>query len=104
MTCSELCISPIGLSIVSKLSPARMTALLMGMWFLATAFGQHLAGWIGSLMAIPKTKPNGTPFTPTESLPVYMDVCLNIALISLAGGVLMLAIAPLLRKWMHGVK
>ena len=104
MTSSELCISPIGLSIVSKLSPSGMTALLMGMWFLATAFGQHLAGWIGSLMAIPRAKSDGTPFAPAESLPIYMDVCSNIALISLGGGVLMLAVAPLIQKWMHGVK
>ena len=104
MTASELCISPIGLSIVSKLSPPRMTGLLMGMWFLATAFGQLLAGGIGTLMAVPSAKADGTPYTAPESLPIYTAVCWNITLISLAGGVLMLACAPLIKRWMHGVK
>jgi POT family proton-dependent oligopeptide transporter len=101
MTASELCISPIGLSVVSKLSPSGMTALLMGMWFLATAFGQHLAGWIGSLMAVPKEK---IDLSPAETMPYYLEVCHYITLISLAGGVVMLACAPLIKRWMHGVK
>ena len=101
MTASELCISPIGLSVVSKLSPVRMTALLMGMWFLATAFGQHLAGWLGSLMAVPVEKIN---LPPVETMPYYLGVCRDITLISLAAGVVMLACAPLIKRWMHGVK
>jgi POT family proton-dependent oligopeptide transporter len=43
-TISELLLSPIGLSLVSKLAPARLTALLMGGWFLSTAIGGKLAG------------------------------------------------------------
>lgn len=104
MTASELCISPIGLSVVSKLSPARMTGLLMGMWFLATAFGHTLGGWIGTLMAVPKAKADGTPFTAPESLPIYTGVCWNITLVSLAGGLVLIFTAPLIKRWMHGVK
>src|SRR4029079_5681047 len=41
----ELCVSPIGLSAVTKLSPARIVGLMMGVWFLSNAFGNKLAGW-----------------------------------------------------------
>jgi len=104
ITASELCLSPIGLSVVSKLSPARMTGLLMGMWFLATAFGHTLGGWIGTFMAVPKAKADGTALTAPESLPYYMGPCFVITLVSLAGGVLMILFAPLIKRWMHGVK
>jgi proton-dependent oligopeptide transporter, POT family len=41
----ELCISPVGLSAVTKLSPVRIVGLMMGVWFLSNAFGNKLAGW-----------------------------------------------------------
>jgi POT family proton-dependent oligopeptide transporter len=41
----ELCLSPVGLSAVTKLSPARIVGLMMGVWFLSNAFGNKLAGW-----------------------------------------------------------
>ena len=104
ITAGELFLSPIGLSMISKLSPAKLVGLMMGVWFLASAFGHHLGGWIGSKMAIPEAKADGTPFTPVESLPIYMEGCQNIALVSLATGVLILGLSPLIRKWMHGVK
>jgi len=49
ITVGELCLSPIGLSMVSKLSPARLTALLMGAWFISTSIGNKLSGVIASL-------------------------------------------------------
>jgi POT family proton-dependent oligopeptide transporter len=45
----ELCLSPMGLSLVSKLAPRRVTALMMGGWFLATSLGNKLAGVVGGL-------------------------------------------------------
>src|SRR5204863_10156678 len=88
MTASELFLSPIGLSMVSKLSPGRMVGLMMGMWFLASAFGHHLAGWVGSTMAIPKEEKGGAALTTVESLSIYSGGFEKIALVSLAGGVL----------------
>jgi len=52
-TVGELCLSPIGLSLVSKLAPLRFTSLLMGVWFLANAGGYALAGTLGA--ALPAT-------------------------------------------------
>jgi POT family proton-dependent oligopeptide transporter len=49
ITLGELCLSPMGLSLVSKLAPARVTGLMMGGWFLATAIGNKMAGVIGEL-------------------------------------------------------
>jgi proton-dependent oligopeptide transporter, POT family len=104
MTASELFLSPIGLSMVSKLSPARMVGLMMGMWFLASAFGHHLAGWVGSTMAIPKEEKGGAVLSAVESMGIYMGGFEKIALVSLAGGVVILAVSPFIKRWMHGVK
>jgi POT family proton-dependent oligopeptide transporter len=47
----ELSLSPVGLSAITKLSPARIVGLMMGVWFLSLAFGDKLAGWLAGLMA-----------------------------------------------------
>jgi POT family proton-dependent oligopeptide transporter len=46
----ELCLSPVGLSMVTKLSPARLVGLMMGVWFFATAMGNYVAGWIAGFL------------------------------------------------------
>ncbi len=102
LTASELCISPIGLSVVSKLSPVRMGALMMGMWFLATSFGGYIAGVIGAQMAVDEEKL--ATLNPADSLPVYMQGFTWITWVSAAAGVLLILCAPLIKRWMHGVK
>jgi POT family proton-dependent oligopeptide transporter len=99
MVTGELCLSPIGLSAITKLAPAKMVGLMMGMWFLASSYGQYLAGLIGSLMAIPTG--TGTQLSPVESLPVYTDVFGKIALVAAASGLLLLLLSPILKKWMR---
>ncbi|MCD6062682.1 MAG: hypothetical protein K0R82_593 [Flavipsychrobacter sp.] len=105
MSCGELCLSPIGLSMITKLSPAKMVGLMMGMWFLASAFGQYVAGLVGTLMAIPSEGGEGTGLAvnPIETLPVYMGVFEKIAWISIGCGVLLLILSPLLKRWMKDV-
>ena len=49
VTLGELCLSPMGLSLVTKLSPARLVGLTMGGWFMATAFGNNLSGFFGGI-------------------------------------------------------
>ena len=63
ITCGELCLSPMGLSLVSKLSPARLTAVMMGGWFLSTSIGNKLAGVLGHM---------GSD-SPNKSLVFYMN-------------------------------
>jgi proton-dependent oligopeptide transporter, POT family len=96
LICGELCLSPIGLSMVTKLAPAKMVGLVMGIWFLASALGEFLAGKIGSLMSVPEEVVD----VPVQSLPYYADILNKIGLASLALGVVLMLIVPLLRKWM----
>ncbi|MCK4350319.1 MAG: MFS transporter, partial [Candidatus Krumholzibacteria bacterium] len=49
VTIGELCLSPMGLSLVTKLSPKRLVGLAMGGWFLATAFGNNFSGFFGGI-------------------------------------------------------
>lgn len=104
ITCGELFLSPIGLSMITKLSPAKIVGFMMGTWFLASAFGHELAGFIGSKMAIPETNADGSAFTAIQSLPIYMSGCQQIGKISLIFGVVVLLCSFIIKKWMHNVK
>jgi POT family proton-dependent oligopeptide transporter len=44
--CGEMCLSPVGLSTVTKLAPVKLVGIMMGVWFLATSFGNKLAGYL----------------------------------------------------------
>jgi proton-dependent oligopeptide transporter, POT family len=101
MTSGELCLSPIGLSAITKLSPTKMVGLMMGMWFFASAFGQYVAGIIGSLMSVPTT---AGQVSSMASLPVYTEGFRQIAYFSLIGGILLLILSPLMKKLMGNTK
>ena len=98
----ELCISPIGLSMVTKLSPAKMVSLMMGIWFFASAIGEFLAGKIGSMMSVPEDILAKND--PTLSLPYYADVIIKIGIASIVIGVLLIFTVPFLKRWMANVK
>lgn len=104
MSSGELCLSPIGLSAITKLSPPKMVGLMMGMWFLASSYGQYLAGLIGSLMAIPSEATTGQPMPAAESLIIYTNIFSRIAWVSVGCGVLLLILSPWLKKMMSDVK
>ena len=98
--CGELCISPIGLSMVTKLAPVKIVGLVMGIWFLASAIGEFLAQKIGSMMSVPESVVND----PVRSLPYYADILNKIGLGSLILGGLLLCTVPFLKRWMGNVK
>jgi POT family proton-dependent oligopeptide transporter len=102
ITTGELFLSPIGLSMITKLSPLQMVGFMMGMWFLASAFGQHLAGEIGAHMSVPHDAA-GAVLPAIQSLPIYMAGCKEIAFVSIGGGVLLILLSPVIRKLMNGV-
>jgi proton-dependent oligopeptide transporter, POT family len=104
MTLGELCISPIGLSAITKLSPQKMVGLMMGVWFLASSYGQYLAGLIGSLMALPGESETGKTMAATESLAIYAGVFTKIAWASAACGIVLLLLYPWMKKMMQGIK
>lgn len=87
-TTAELMLSPIGLSAMSRYAPKGMTGQMMGLWFMTAALGNLLAGIFAS----------GVGSTQLLDMPaLYM----RIALLSIAGGVLLLAITPLLNRLLH---
>lgn len=98
----ELCLSPIGLSMVTKLSPAKMVSLMMGIWFFASAIGEFLASKIGSLMSVPEEVLAKND--PVLSLPYYADVILKIGIASAVIGGLLIFTVPFLKRWMGNVK
>lgn len=99
MTIAELCLSPIGLSLMTKLSPKPMQGVMMGMWFLASAYGQYAAGILGAGMA--STKEGGTL---TEKLISYTEGYKQLAIYALIAAVVLLAISPIVRRLMSEVK
>lgn len=99
ITFGELCLSPIGLSIMTKLAPKKLWGVMMGMWFLASAYGQYVAGILGAGMASPK---EDAP--PLEKLEGYTSGYYQLAIYALVCGLLLIAISPLVRKLMQEVK
>ncbi|MBK9321189.1 MAG: peptide MFS transporter [Bacteroidetes bacterium] len=99
ITFGELCLSPIGLSIMTKLSPQPLQGVMMGMWFLASAYGQYVAGILGAGMASPKDNAS-----LTEKLISYTDGYHQLAIYALVSGVALIIISPLVRKLMGEVK
>jgi POT family proton-dependent oligopeptide transporter len=97
--CGEMCLSPIGLSMVTKLAPAKMVALMMGIWFFASAIGEFLAGKIGAMMSVPANVVDN----PVLSLPYYATILNQIGIGSIAIGFLLICLVPLLKKWMGNV-
>ncbi len=90
----ELCLSPIGLSMVTKLAPARLVGFAMGGWFLSIATGNNLSGIFASAVS------GESGMTTASALSGY-----TFGFWALVGsGVLLFLIAPLINKLMHGVK
>ncbi|HEY1044912.1 MAG TPA: peptide MFS transporter [Bacteroidia bacterium] len=99
ITLGELCLSPIGLSIMTKLSPQRLGGVMMGMWFLASAYGQYVAGLLGADMV--SDNPNATAL---EKLKSYTDGYYELSVQALIAGIVLIVISPLVRKLMGEVK
>jgi POT family proton-dependent oligopeptide transporter len=100
LTTGELCLSPIGLSMVTKLTPAQLVSTVMGSWFLATAFAQFLAGIIAQFASVNEGGGTIVPI-PSATVHIYGDVYKLLAICSCVSGVICLAFSPLLIKWMH---
>ncbi len=99
ITFGELCLSPIGLSIMTKLSPKPLQGVMMGMWFLASAYGQYVAGLLGAGMTSPAENA-----TAADKLLSYTQGYQQLAIYALVAGVVLIAISPLVRRLMGEVK
>jgi len=90
-TFGELCLSPVGLSSMTKLAPARFVGQVMGLWFLATAIGNNLAGQFAG-----EIDPNNLPTMPGQFLYLFWW--------GVIAGVVLLILTPFIKKMMAGVK
>lgn len=99
ITIGELCLSPIGLSIMTKLSTKNLQGMMMGLWFLASAYGQYVAGIIGANLVTAKT---GT--SNLESLINYAEGYKQLAIYAVVAGVVLILISPLVKKLMQEVR
>ena len=98
----EMCLSPVGLSAVTQLSVPSVVSLMMGTWFLATAFSETLAALFGKLAAI--DIPEGAKLNVAEASAKYAHLFWIMTWIGLGCAAVAFVLAPLLRRMMHGVK
>lgn len=100
-TTGELCISPVGLSAVSKLSIKKVVGVSMGTWFLATALSETISTRIGKLAAIDTT--DGVAAEATTILITYTKLYELLMWIGIGAGFAVILLSPLLRKGMRGI-
>ena len=112
-TIGELCLSPVGLSSVTKLSPQRIVGMMMGMWFLASAAGNYVASLIARgtagdpLLIIAEKIYLEVNFLPADQFTMlqkngFIDVYTNVGLIAIGCGLFLALLTPVLKKLMHG--
>lgn len=100
-TTGELCLSPVGLSAMTKLSAKHLVSTLMGAWFLATAFSQYLAGIISQMAGVKDDMlSEGFP-TPKETLELSTGVFSQVGAVAVMSGVLCLLLSGIITYWMH---
>jgi len=90
-TTGELCLSPVGLSYVSKLSPAKLSGLIFGLWFTASAIANGIAGFSGGLI---------DKISSEHSIAYFFGI---FAVLPAGAGVILLLLTPKLKKMMHGI-
>ena len=83
-TIGELMLSPIGLSMVTKLAPPRLGSLMMGLWFVSSAVANYFAGTLEAIVS-------------EWNLPVYGVLIAT----SIGAGLVLIALTPILKRWMH---
>ena len=99
-TMGELCLSPVGLSAVTKLAVPSVVGVMMGAWFLASAQSSYVATQIAMLAARPETSKT---VDTTAALASYTELFSELLMIGLVSGAVLLVISPILKRMMHGV-
>jgi len=99
-TIGELMVSPVGMSALTKLAPARAVGMTMGAWFLYSGLGNYLSGVIAQTTGAETI--GGQLIDVVAAKATYADVYTQVGYLSLAVAVVMLALSPLIRKMMHG--
>ena len=100
-TCAELCLSPVGLSAVTKLSPVKIVGFMMGVWFLATASSEFIASILANIASVDTS--NGTAPDLNLAKQSYLKLFEYLFYTGIGFGVLLLALSKSINKLMHGV-
>ncbi len=101
-TLGELCLSPVGLSMIVKLTPLRLVSTVMGGWFLATAFSQYLAAIISQFTGVSHGGEEGASVPPPiDTVNVYGNVFFSICIAACVSALICFILAPWLTRWMH---
>ncbi|MBL4745026.1 MAG: peptide MFS transporter [Flavobacteriaceae bacterium] len=100
-TTGELFISPIGLSMVTKLAPSNLSGTLMGVWFLSLAGANYLAGILATMTG---GEEKGVELSAAEGLAKYVDVYSTMGYVAIGIGITIMIISPLINKLLHGIK
>ena len=100
-TTGELCLSPVGLSAVTKLAVPSVVGVMMGAWFLATAYSEFVAAQLAKLAAVETV--DGAVADVSVALASYTELFSNLLWVGLGVAAALLLISPLLKRMMHGV-
>lgn len=100
-TSGELCLSPVGLSAVTKLAVRRVVGVMMGAWFLATAYSEFVAAQLAKFAAVETL--GGVVTDGAAALQTYAALFSDLFWFGIGAGLLMLLLSPLLRRMMHGI-
>ncbi|TRZ43248.1 peptide MFS transporter [Robertkochia solimangrovi] len=100
-TWGELCLSPVGLSYTTKLSPHKIVGFMMGVWFLATAGSEYIASLLANLASIDTSGGEVADFVTAKNS--YMSLFENMFYTGLIFGVILLVISPVVKRMMHNV-
>jgi len=103
-TTGELFLSPIGLSMVTKLVPKDMTATAMGAWFLSIAGANYAAGMLAKLTGAEHGEGEAEVLDKAASLATYVDVYSNIGYVTVGIGLFLVVLSPLVNKLFHGIR
>ncbi|MDC0643495.1 oligopeptide:H+ symporter [Flavobacteriaceae bacterium] len=100
LSIGELFMSPVGLSKITSLSPKRIVAFMMGIWFLSSAYAFQIVGFIGKQLAVESTDIN---VGGLDTLAIYTDGFMLISQYALGAGLVVIFFSPLMKKLMGGV-
>jgi len=99
-TSGEMCMSPVGLSQMTKLSPVQIVSFVMAVWYMALAMANLFGGWIAAIASTETI--GGQVLNPAAAMTQSLLVFKVIGLVAIGIGVLFLVLAPFLKKWSHG--
>jgi len=97
-TLGELALSPVGLSMVTKLAPAKLVGFIMGFWFLSSAIAHQAGKHIANATAVDES------MSVVDTMNKSLEVFTSLGFIAMGSGVLLFLLSPIITRWMHGIR